>query len=346
MIAKRRFLGVMVALAAAVPAVSYAADTLYVGGYGGSFQDAFQRTIIPGFEAETGAKVVYVPGNSTDTLAKLLARRGHEDLSVAMIDDGPMYQATQQGVCAPVANEGAVKEIYPLAKMPSGKAIGIGFIATGLGYNTAVFAKHGWKAPTSWMDLTDSKFKGHIVIPPITNGYGLLTLLMMAKINGGSEQNIEPGFKVMEGKVAPNVLAWEGSPGNMAQLMQTGEAALVVWGNGRVQDVADQGAPVKFIYPKEGAPVIMSAGCVVAGGPHQALAQKFLEYLVSPNVQAVLADKAGFGPVNPGAKLPPNVQKRVVYGPEQVKALVQPDYTIINQQRAEWTKRWNREVEQ
>lgn len=346
MIAKRRFLGVMVALAAAVPAVSYAADTLYVGGYGGSFQDAFQRTIIPGFEAETGAKVVYVPGNSTDTLAKLLARRGHEDLSVAMIDDGPMYQATQQGVCAPVANEGAVKEIYPLAKMPSGKAIGIGFIATGLGYNTAVFAKHGWKAPTSWMDLTDPKFKGHIVIPPITNGYGLLTLLMMAKINGGSEQNIDPGFKVMESKVAPNVLAWEGSPGNMAQLMQTGEAALVVWGNGRVQDVADQGAPVKFIYPKEGAPVIMSAGCVVAGGPHQALAQKFLEYLVSPKVQAVLAEKAGFGPVNPGTKLPADVQKRVVYGPEQVKALVQPDYTIINKNRAEWTKRWNREVEQ
>jgi putative spermidine/putrescine transport system substrate-binding protein len=35
----------------------------------------------------------------------------------------------------------------------------------------------------------------------------------------------------------------------------------------------------------------------------------------------------------------------VVYGPQQVAALVAPNYDIINAKRAEWTQRWNRAVE-
>ena len=36
-------------------------------------------------------------------------------------------------------------------------------------------------------------------------------------------------------------------------------ASLAVWGNGRVQAVIDQGAPVEFVYPKEGAVALMIA---------------------------------------------------------------------------------------
>ncbi len=119
------------------------------------------------------------------------------------------------------------------------------------------------------------------MIPPITNGYGLLTLVMLAALNGGGEDKIDPGFEAMVKKVAPNVLAWEPSPGKMAQMMQTGEGALVVWGNGRVQAVVDQGAPVEFVYPKEGAPVIMVAGCVIEGAPQAKLGQQFLQHVVA-----------------------------------------------------------------
>ena len=106
---------------------------------------------------------------------------------------------------------------------------------------------------------------------------------------------MDPGFDVMTKKVAPNVLAWEPSPGKMAQMLQTGEAALVVWGNGRVQAVMDQGAPVEFVYPKEGAVVIMVAGCVVEGAPQPKLAQQFLQHVVSAESQALLAASGRLG---------------------------------------------------
>lgn len=333
-----------VALALAASAAT-AQTTLYVAGPGGSIETAIKERIIPPFEARSGAKVVYVSGNSTDNLARIQAQKGRQEISLAIIDDGPMYQAVGQGLCAPVESAGSVKELYPSAEMVGGRSVGIGFIATGLGYNKEIFARNGWAPPTSWHDLADPKFKGKVVIPPITNGYGLLTLVMQARVNGGGEDRIDPGFDAMVRKVAPNVLAWEPSPGKMAQMMQTGEAALVVWGNGRVLAVADQGAPVDFVFPKEGSPVIMVAACVTEGAPQARLGQQFLQHLVSADVQAMMAQGAGFGPVNKNTKIAPDVARKVVYGPQQVAALVAPNYTVINAKRAEWTQRWNRAVE-
>jgi putative spermidine/putrescine transport system substrate-binding protein len=341
----RKYLKVLGSLAMLASLGAHGAETLYVGGSGGSTEKLYKEQIIPSFEAKTGAKVVYVPGNSTDILAKLQAQKGKQEISVALIDDGPMYQAVGQGLCAKVDDAGSIKELYPNARMIGGKSVGIGFIATGLAYNKDAFAKNGWKAPTSWKDLADPKYKQKVVIPPITNGYGLLTLVMMSRLHGGGEDKMDPGFDVMTKQVAPNVLAWEPSPGKMAQMLQTGEAALVVWGNGRVQAVVDQGAPVEFVYPKEGAVVIMVAGCVVEGAPQAKLGQQFLQHVVSAESQALMAQGVGFGPVNKTTKLAPEVAKKVVFGPEKVNALISPNYDVINARRAEWTQRWNRAVE-
>lgn len=340
-----KYLGVISTLALAASFSAGATETIYVGGSGGSTESLFREKIIPSFEAKTGSKVVYIPGNSTDILAKLQAQKGNQDISVALIDDGPMYQAVGAGLCAMVKEGPEIKELYASARMIGGRSVGVGYIATGLAYNKEAFAKNGWKAPTSWLDLTDPKYKQKVVIPPITNGYGLLTLVMMAKLNGGSEEKIDPGFDVMTKKVAPNVLAWEPSPGKMSQMLQTGEAALVVWGSGRVQAVIDQGAPVEFVYPKEGAVAIMVAGCVVEGAPQPKLGQQFLQHVVSAETQAMLATSQGWGPVNKTTKVAADIAKKVPFGLEKVNALVSPNYQVINAKRAEWTNRWNRAVE-
>jgi putative spermidine/putrescine transport system substrate-binding protein len=326
------------------PFAVFAAETIYVGGPGGTVQKAYEEKIIPSFEARTGAKVVYVPGSSSDTVAKLIAQKGRQDLSFILIDSGPMARAVDQNLCAPLPASPVLNDIYPDARLPGGTAVGYGYYATGLGYNKAVFAKNGWPAPTSWNDLGDPKFKGKVVVGS-TVGYGIEALVMLARANGGSEKNIEPGFAFMAKKVAPNALNWESSQANIAQQLQSGEAALVAWSNIRVQGVIDQGAPVAFVYPKEGARQGLNAMCVVNGAPQPKLAQQFLEELLSPATQVELARSASFGPVNSKVKLEPEIARKVVYGPEQTKALVPVDWAAINKQLPEWTKRWNREVE-
>ena len=318
--------------------------TLYVSAYGGSTEKHFKEIIIPKWEERSGAKVVYVAGNSTDTLAKLRAQEGAQEIDVAFIDDGPMAQAISFGYCDTV-KEDTFADLYEAARMPEGKAVGIGIIATGISYNTKIFAEKGWDAPTSWADLADPKYKGLLSIPPITNGYGLHALIASAIINGGGVNDIEPGFKAFEDSIGDNVLVYEPSSGKMSELFQNREIALSVWGSGRLKALADSGFPGAFAYPKEGGVKLLVAACPVVESDVPDLAQDFLRFVTSPEIQKVFAVKSGWAPVNSTVELTEDESRALPTGAEIVDNLINVDYSVVNAARGEWTKQWTRRIE-
>ncbi len=332
-------------LAVLLGAASAAAQpkTLTVAAYGGSWEQTLRKDMIPAFEKKHGVKVEYVAGNSTDTLAKLQAQKDNQVIDVAIVDDGPMYQAIQLGFCGKIQGLDK-KELYPAALFKDDKAVAVGQTGTGLMINTKTFKEKGWATPISWNDLKDPKFKKLLVIPPINNTYGLYTLIMFARLNGGGEKNIEPGFKVMKADINPNVLVYEPSPGKMTELFQSNQGQIAVWGTGRVQAFANTGFPVDFIYPKEGAPILLASACPVAKASPNPLAQEFIKALISAPVQTVLAKEMGNGPVN--TKVDVNMPElRMAPVGERAKKVISFDWDVINAHRQEWTKRWNREVE-
>ena len=73
--------------------------TMFVAGYGGSYEQTMRKEVIPVFEKQANVKIEYVAGNSTDTLAKLQAQKGNQQIDVAIVDDGPAYQAVALGFC-------------------------------------------------------------------------------------------------------------------------------------------------------------------------------------------------------------------------------------------------------
>src|SRR5258708_1490465 len=189
--------------------------TLYVGAYGGWFEQTRRGEITPPFEKKYGVKIEYVAGNSTDTLAKLQAQKGNQQIDVAIVDDGPMYQAVALGFCRDLAKAPIYDDIYDVAKFSSNKAVGLGMGGTGIMYAKKVFDDNKWPAPTSWEDLKDPKFAKKLVIPPLNNSYGLHSLVMMAKLLGRSEKSIDPGFKSFKDAFNSNGLAYEPRPGEI-----------------------------------------------------------------------------------------------------------------------------------
>jgi len=339
------FLSVAAAAAVAFGSAETFAQTktLYVAAYGGSFEQTMRKDIIPPFEKRYGVKIEYVAGNSTDTLAKLQAQKGNQVIDVAIMDDGVMYQAIQLGFCAPI--QGMDKsELYPAALFKDDKAVAVGQTGTGFMINTKTFKDKGWATPTSWNDLKDPKFKKLLVIPPINNTYGLEALVMLSKMNGGGETNVDSGFKIFKEQINPNVLAYEPSPGKMTELFQSGQGTIAVWGTGRVQAFANTGFPVDFIYPKEGAPILLASACPVAKASISPLAHEMIKTLVSAPVQTGMAKEMGNGPVNTKVDVAMPELTMAPVG-ERAKLVIQPDWDTINQHRDEWTKRWNREVE-
>ena len=87
-------------------------------------EQTLRKEVFPDFEKKHGVKVEYVAGNSTDTLAKLQAQKGNQQIDVAILDDGPMYQAMQLGFCAPI--EGLDKTTSTTALFPDNKAVAVG----------------------------------------------------------------------------------------------------------------------------------------------------------------------------------------------------------------------------
>ncbi len=332
--------------ASVVATTAQAAErTLYLGAYGGSTEKLMMEVLLPDWEKANNAKVVYVPGNSTKTLAKLQAQKGNQELDVVFLDDGPMYLAVSLGFCDPIKDAAIFDDVYDIAKMNTDMAVGIGFVATGLAYDKETFEKNGWAAPTSWNDLADPKYKGKVVVPPITNTYGLHALVMMARLRGGGENDIDPGFKAFIDEVGPNVLTFEPSSGKMSELFQNREAAISVWGSGRLKSLADTGFPGAFAYPKEGGVALMIGTCPVVGSDVPDLAQSLIQYLLTPEIQAHIAKTKAWGPTNMKTKLSKELGDSLPYGPEKIDALNAVDWNVINPARAAWTKRWTREVE-
>ncbi|WP_299913141.1 ABC transporter substrate-binding protein [uncultured Paracoccus sp.] len=318
-------------------------QTLYVAGYGGTFEQIMREKVIPPFEQAHDVRVEYVAGNSTDSLAKLQAQSGNQQIDVAILDDGPMYQAIELGFCAPIAGLDK-SNLFEQAAFPDDKAVATGIIATGLFYNDDYFEEQGWEAPTSWNDLKDPKYKGMIVIPPINNTYGLHTLIQFARLNGGSEKDIESGFTTMIDEVNDNVLAYEPSPGKMTELFQSGQAVLGVWGSSRVQALADTGFPATFVYPEEGAVTLLASACPIAKESASPLASEFVKSLVTPEVQKIMAVDYGYGPVDKRVEVPAELAATMPTG-ERIAKMYNADWVTINENREDWTKRWNREVE-
>lgn len=336
--------GIAAAFLASSSAVA-AERTLYLGAYGGSTEKLMMEVILPSWEKANNAKVVYVPGNSTSTLAKLQAQKSKQELDVVFLDDGPMYQAVALGFCDTIQDAAIFDDVYDIAKMGTEKAVGVGFVATGLSYDKETFAKNGWPAPTSWNDLADPKYKGKVVVPPISNTYGLHGLVMMARLRGGGENDIDAGFKAFVDEVGPNVLTYEPSSGKMSELFQNREAVLSVWGSGRLKSLADTGFPGGFVYPKEGGVALMVATCPVVDSDVPDLAQSLIQYLLTPENQAHIARVKAWGPTNMKTELPKEIGDSLPYGPEKINGLNAVDWNVINPARAAWTKRWTREVE-
>ena len=98
-----------------------------------------------------------------------------------------------------------------------------------------------------------------------------------------------------------------------------------MWGTGRVQAFANTGFPVDFIYPKEGAPILLASACPVAKATVNPLAHEFIKALVSAPVQTGLAKEMGNGPVN--TKVDVNMPElRMAPVGERAKLIISPDW--------------------
>lgn len=320
--------------------------TLYIGMNGGTMEKAYTQYVFPAFEKLYGAKVVVVPGTSSDILAKAQANKDRPQMHVMFLDDGIMVRAIGMGLCQKQRPNPSLAEIYPAARFKDDMASGVSLGMTGLAYNAKMFKEKGWAAPTSWMDLADPKYKGKVVFQSMSSSsFGLHGFLMFNRIQGGNDKNVEPGFKAWPTTVGPNVLEYIPSSAKLSEMVQTGEAAIFPLTPTAVAALKTKGIPVEYAPPKEGAVVLMVGQCVIANNSEPELSQKLAEFLLSPLAQANVLQYGAQIPTNPKAPAVGDGVKQVADINQWMKTAVTIDWDSINANRPAWNARWNKTIE-
>jgi putative spermidine/putrescine transport system substrate-binding protein len=322
-----------------------AAPTLYLGMNGGTMERLYADKVLPAFEKANDVKVVIVPGTSSDILAKVQASKDNPQIHVMFLDDGIMYRAISMGLCDTLQDSDGLAAIPAKARIKE-QAAAVSLGVTGLAYNTRLFKQNGWAAPTSWMDMADSRFKEKLVFQSLASStFGLHGFLMFNRLQGGSETDVEPGFTAWPKTVGPNVLEYIASSAKISEMVQTDEAALFPLTPTQVTALKLRGVPIEYAQPKEGAVVLNVAECVIAKNDQPELAQKLAAYLLSPEAQAPALEEGDQIPSNPSTPTTDKTRGQVQAMEKYLETAIAIDWDQVNQLRPAWNARWSRSIE-
>lgn len=314
--------------------------------YAGDIETTMMQNILPAFEKKYNVSIQYLPGISTATISKLEAEKSHPQIDAACVDDGPAARARSFGLFAPMKKSQLTNlgNLYSFARLPGNVGIGWGVLGISLVYNPQALKQNHIAPPKNWTDLANPKLKNHVVVDSISSVYGIALLVGLAYEHGGSERNINPGFKAMK-KIVPNLITFD-TTADMSPYFEQGGAWEAVWTDAEASAfVARTHFPMKYVYPKAGAPVDMTTINVVKGAPHAQLATELANYLTSKRAQYLVATKLGLGPANRTVVLPKKYRSEMPYGPKAVSGLRRLKWAIINRHLAAWTQRWNTQIE-
>lgn len=313
---------------------------------GGILEKLF-RNMGASFEKTTGCKVTYLAGTQLSNLARIQAAKANPDIDVVFNSDlshaagkqTDLYEKLDRSVVTNLA------DTYEAALDPAGIGVASSLTSIGIGYNTQKFKEAGIPPITSWNDLWDPRLKGKVAICNFSVTWIQDFVALMARFTGGSEANIQPGIaRIKQLKTMGNLAYIPNSPAELENLLTQGTAWATVTASVRAYGLQDQKYPFDFVYPKEGASFYANWMDVIRKAPHPNAAQAFVNHVMSPEAQLVMA--GGFyGPTNKTVKLQDELARKAPYGEERIGSLVKINRDRMNADLDKWSDAWNREVE-
>ena len=331
------------ALLATQPGASWAREELVVTMYGGPMEEGWRRNVVDPFVKQFDADVTIATGLSLENLAKMRAQRQNPELDVVAMDTVAAVPAAREGLYeqldlnrVPVLND-----LYDWAIAPHRYYVSWLSVYYGLAYNTQKIPR-----PTSWEDMWNPAYKGHVIFPDISNVGATYMMHILNTIGGGdtNANQVDVGFKKIA-SLKPQLLTFWTNHDQVGQLLSQGDAWITPWPSDRLLTLKSLGAPVDIVIPREGVPFGTSEMGITKGTKHQALAEKYLNFALGPEAQAHNAQTIFIGPTNKKTQVPEQLAKDLGMNPgPEVKRIAYPDWEKVAAYRAGWIDRWNREI--
>jgi putative spermidine/putrescine transport system substrate-binding protein len=287
--ARRRLLRAGLAMPLAAPLIwtrrATAAQQLVVRTPGGSFDEVKKKTVYDPFREATGIEIVPVAA----TAAKLLAmfKAGQVDIDVIDTGDDVLLQLEKAGTLDPMPYKD-FKYTNPDdidAGVKRSHQVGSFVYAFVLGFNTQAYAVG--KEPKNWAEFWDVKaFPGPRGLADMASGAPNLEIALIADgvpMDKVYPIDIDRAFKSLS-RIKDSVPKFWDTGALAAQMLADKEVALEVLWSTRLQVAADGGATVAAQWNQN--QVLVQAYGLTKGASNAAAGVKFIDYSISPEVQA------------------------------------------------------------
>jgi putative spermidine/putrescine transport system substrate-binding protein len=343
MISRRRLLAATAGATLASPAIFglnavaqiRRGDELVVGIWGGAQERITRQHIVRPLEEKYGVKINYVLGGTPERRARAYQERGRPSFDLIYLNIFESRQAVRDGVTQAPAIDRVpnAKNLYESAKLGG---YGVAFNPV-----TVVYDKRKGDV-TSWKDLWKPEWKGRIAWPSYPGAQGTAALLMVAKLFGGSERAIDPGFaKIRELKP---FAAIQGSQDQLYTMFDQGVADISIEFGSFTRSYAESRNPnIAIANPVEGQVIATNVACPTVGTKNQALVEAFIDLHLSEACQMQYARDIYYSPTVSGLNIPADLAPKLVLGAD-VNKLVDFDWDHVIAQQAAWTSRFNREI--
>jgi len=274
-----------------------------------SVDDVFARPVAEQFQAETGVAVKLVPDTeetkSTGLLNRLIAEKARPVADVFWSGD-PVRAAVLKanGISAPYRSPNAEGMAGGFSDL-EGHWSALSARARVIIYNRNLVAEG--EEPASLQAFVDPKWKGRACIAnPL---FGTTTMHAAALFSVWGEDRARAFFDGMKA----NEVAMLSSNSEVKRRVAAGDFAFGLTDTDDASVALGEGNPVGVIYPDaggDGTLIIPSAAVLIANAPHPDLGKRFIDYLLTAEVEQTLAEsEAAQMPLRPGVPVPESVKR-------------------------------------
>lgn len=307
-------------------------DTLYVGSYGGTYDEAFQ-IVADRFTEDTGVKVVF---DSSWNFSKLVSENHHPSVGVCVADDVRLAESYVMG-------DDAVYEVLDASKLPTMSELYDSAIDKYTNSPVVHWGKYGIAyradlvetAPTSWADLWNEEYAGKVTINPLSGTGGTQFFIQSIMMNGGSYEDPQPGWDALTELAKNNLLCVTSTTATLTQELTDGSVVIAPWWDGRTNALAETGVDVKFVTPEEGAYATISTMSIPVGSETPELAYYFIDLCCDAELQKEMTPIIGYGPTNKNTVLDEETASKVLYGEDEVNTLIFCDWVAVAENLAD-----------
>lgn len=267
-----------------------------------TWQGMFPQEVLDGFTEETGVEIVFSNFDTDETMLEKLSQAKGGDYDVIIADDYIIEQAVANGLVSEVdknvvTNFGNINPLYqgqfydPEDKYTVPYGAGIPLIV----YDPAEvdFEIKGYN------DLWNPELEDSVALIGNYRVINGITQLAMGKTMNEEDPAViaETGAKLLE--LAPNVRMIQDD--NTQNALLNGEASVAFLYTSQVTAALAENPDLQVVYPEEGLGFGIMAAFVPSDAPNAEAANKFLNYILEPEVAKQCMEYIGYYNTNKAA---------------------------------------------